>query len=96
METWLGEPRGHRIAASRDDRRKDNCREPRNIDPETDHRNVHKGYFGITRKVKVDVTIFDGKIDVTTFSDWLVAIEDYFDWYEMSNIERVQFTKMNS
>jgi len=44
--------------------------------------------------VKVDVLSFDGKIDATTFFDWLVAMEDYFDWYEMSTIERVQFAKM--
>jgi len=38
--------------------------------------------------VKVDVSSFDGKIDVITFFDWLVAVEDYFDWYEMSDVER--------
>ena len=44
--------------------------------------------------MKVDVPSFDGNIDATTFSDWLVAMEDYFDWYEMSDIERVRFAKM--
>ena len=29
-----------------------------------------------------------------TFSDWLVAIEKYFDWYEMIDSKRVRFTKM--
>ena len=28
------------------------------------------------------------------FFDWLVAIEEYFDWYEMTDSERVQFAKM--
>jgi len=32
--------------------------------------------------VKVDVPCFDEKKDVTTFSNWLVAMEDYFDWYD--------------
>ena len=59
--------------------------EPRNANPGTDHR----GYFDITRKVKVNVPSFDGKIDATTFSDWLVAMDDYFDKYEMSNIKQV-------
>jgi len=44
--------------------------------------------------MKVDVPSFDGKIDATTFFDWLVAMEDYFDRYEMSDIERVQFAKI--
>jgi len=38
--------------------------------------------------VKVDVPPFDGKIDC------VVAMEDYFDWYEMSEIEHVRFAKM--
>ena len=28
------------------------------------------------------------------FSDWLVVIEEYFDWYEMIDSERVRFDKM--
>jgi len=38
--------------------------------------------------------IFDGKMDTTSFSDWLVSMEDYFDWYEMFDVERVQFAKI--
>ena len=33
-------------------------------------------------------------MDPTAFSDWLVAIEEYFDWYEMIDSERVWFVKM--
>ena len=84
-----GDPRGHRIANSRDDKRSGKYREPRNTNLETDRRNVHEGYSDITRKVKVDVPSFDEKIDATTFSDWLVGMENYFDWYEMSDLERV-------
>ena len=28
------------------------------------------------------------------FFDWLVAIEEYFDWYEMIDSERVRFSKI--
>ena len=28
------------------------------------------------------------------FSDWLVAIKEYFDWYEMIDSEQVRFAKM--
>ena len=33
-------------------------------------------------------------MDPNAFSDWLVAIEEYFDWYEMIDNERVRFAKM--
>ena len=78
-----GDHRNRRFNRPRDDRRTGNPREPRHANLETDRRNVHEGYSDITRKVKVDVPSFDGKIDATTFSDWIVAMEDYFDWYEM-------------
>ena len=48
----------------------------------------------ITKKVKVSAPEFDGRMDHNAFSDWLVAIEEYFDWYEMIVSERVQFAKM--
>jgi len=28
------------------------------------------------------------------FPDWIVAMDDYFDWYEMFGIKRVRFAKM--
>ena len=89
-----GDHRNRRFDTPRDDRRMSNPKEPRHVDLKTDRRSVHEGYSDITRKVKVDVPSFDGKIDATTFSDWIVAMEDYFDWYEMSNIERVRLAKM--
>ena len=86
--------RNHRFNTPRDDRRTDNPREPRHADLETERRSVHESYSNITRKVKVDVPSFDGKIDATTFSDWVIAMDDYFDWCEMSDIEQVRFAKM--
>ena len=84
-----GDHRNRRLDTPRDDRRTGNPREPRHADLKTDRRSFHEGYSNITRKVKVDVPSFDWKIDATTFSDWIVAIEDFFDRYEMSDIERV-------
>ena len=57
-------------------------------------RNANQSYSDITRKVRVDVPTYDGKIDATTFSDWIVAMEDYFDSYKMSGIKWVRFSKM--
>ena len=33
-------------------------------------------------------------MDPNAFFDWLVAIEEYFDWYEMIDCEHVRFAKM--
>ena len=33
-------------------------------------------------------------MDPNAFSDWLVAIEEYFDWYEMIDSEQIRFAKM--
>ena len=30
---------------------------------------------------------FDGRMDSNAFSDWLVVIKEYFDWYEMIDSE---------
>ena len=46
------------------------------------------------KKVKVSALEFDGIMDPNAFFDWLVAIEEYFDWYEMIDSEWVRFAKM--
>ena len=47
----------------------------------------------ITKKVNVSAPKFDGRMDPNAF-DWLVAIEEYFDLYEMIDSEWIQFAKM--
>ncbi|RVX11312.1 hypothetical protein CK203_019753 [Vitis vinifera] len=48
----------------------------------------------ITKKVRMEVPDFEGKVDATQFADWLAAIEEYFDWYDMIDDRRVRFAKM--
>ena len=48
----------------------------------------------ITKKVRMEVPNFEGKVDATQFVDWLAAIEEYFNWYDMMDGRRVRFTKM--
>ena len=57
-------------------------------------RHVRQPLRNITKKVKVSALEFDGIMDSNAFYDWLVAIEEYFDWYEMIDSERVRFAKM--
>ena len=57
-------------------------------------RQVRQPQRDITKKVKVSAPEFDGIMDPNVFSDLLVAIEKYFDWYEMIDSERARFAKM--
>ena len=57
-------------------------------------RRVKEPQRDITKKVKVSAPKFDGRMDPNAFSNWLVVIEEYFDWYEMIDSERVRFAKM--
>ena len=52
-------------------------------------RQVRQPQRDITKKVKVSALEFYGIIDPNPFSDWLVAIEEYFDLYEMIYSQRV-------
>ena len=58
-------------------------------------RQVRQPQRDITKKkVKVSALEFDDRMDPNAFSNWLVAIEEYFDWYEMIDSKRVRFAKM--
>ena len=58
-------------------------------------RQVRQPQRDITKKVKkVSAPEFDGRMDPNVFSDWLVAIKEYFDWYEMIYSERIRFAIM--
>ena len=44
--------------------------------------------------LRVDVPDFSGKLDPQAFTDWMTALEDYFDWYGMTEERKVRFAKM--
>ena len=51
----------------------------------------------IPKKINIEVPDFEGKLDhPTIFSDWLDSIEEYFDWYDMLDVQRVRFAKMKA
>ena len=88
MRHGQGDPRDRRSDISRDDGRTGNHRELGHVDLEIGLRSVHEGCSDITRKAKVNASSFDGKLDATTFSDWIVAMEDYFDWIKTINVSK--------
>jgi len=38
----------------------------------------------LTKRMKVEVPDFYGKLEPHAFEDWLTSIEDYFDWFTVS------------
>lgn len=46
------------------------------------------------KKVKMELPVFNGKLNPTIFADWLSAMEEYFDLYDLSDDRRVRFAKM--
>ncbi|CAL8139839.1 unnamed protein product [Prunus armeniaca] len=55
------------------------------------HRNLG---FEIARHAKPTAPDFDGRRDPTIFVDWILAMEDYFEWYDMSDAQQIQFAKL--
>ncbi|KAA8548248.1 hypothetical protein F0562_004491 [Nyssa sinensis] len=48
----------------------------------------------LTKRMKVDVPDFYGKLEPNAFEDWLTAIEDYFDWFAVSEDRKVRYVLM--
>lgn len=48
----------------------------------------------LTKRMKVDVLDFHGKLEPNAFEDWLTAIEDYFDWFIVSEDRKVRYVQM--
>lgn len=46
------------------------------------------------KKVRINVPNFKRKINPTKFANWLFSIEEYFDWYDMDNDQKVKFARM--
>jgi hypothetical protein len=63
--------------------------------PYREHLPIH-GYRhdDITKRVRVDVADFHGKLDPHAFQDWLTSLEDYFNWYSLSPDRKVRLVKM--
>jgi hypothetical protein len=46
------------------------------------------------RRVQVDVPDFHGKLEPDVFHDWIMVVEDYFEWSGLSLDRQVRFVKM--
>ena len=44
--------------------------------------------------MRLEVLDFEGRVDPMVFSNWIASIEEYFDWYDMTNDRQVRFAKM--
>ncbi|KAL6316090.1 hypothetical protein AAG906_015606 [Vitis piasezkii] len=57
----------------------------------TSHRATYQPLDELTKRMRVDVPDFVGKLEPNAFEDWLMAIEDYFDWFDVSNDRKVRY-----
>lgn len=62
----------------------------RNTGPNSSSRHLDE----LTKRMKVDVPDFFGKIEPNAFEDWLTSIEDYFDWFDVSADRKVRYVRM--
>ena len=47
----------------------------------------------VTKKVRLEVAEFYGKLNPFAFLDWIMSMQDYFDWYAMPDNRKVRFVK---
>ncbi|KAL5825106.1 hypothetical protein ACOSQ3_021169 [Xanthoceras sorbifolium] len=48
----------------------------------------------LTKRMKVKVSDFLGRLDSDAFQDWVIALEDYFDWFSVPEDRKVRFVKL--
>ncbi|KAK0579189.1 hypothetical protein LWI29_022501 [Acer saccharum] len=55
---------------------------------------AHDDMRDLTKRVNIEAPEFDGRIYHNVFLDWIDALEDYFDWYRISEGQKVRFAKL--
>ncbi|KAK0586581.1 hypothetical protein LWI29_009134 [Acer saccharum] len=78
--------------------------EEEDLEDEEDREDFPQGHGGrgadyqpldeMTKQMKVDVPDFYGKLEPNAFEDWLTAMEDYFDWFAVSEDRKVRYVRM--
>ncbi|KAK0583827.1 hypothetical protein LWI29_003545 [Acer saccharum] len=48
----------------------------------------------LTKRMKVEVSDFLGRLNPDAFQDWITALEDYFDWFSVPEERKVRFVKL--
>jgi hypothetical protein len=56
--------------------------------------NVDYRFDEATKRVRVNIPDFHGKLDPYAFHDWFTSLEDYFEWFGLAAERKVQFVKM--
>ena len=47
----------------------------------------------VTKKVSLEVAEYYGKLNLAAFLDWIMSMEDYFDWYAIPENRKIRFVK---
>ncbi|KAL5858329.1 hypothetical protein ACOSQ3_005787 [Xanthoceras sorbifolium] len=71
------------------------CRELRMVQGQPRDTDVRRNSLDeLTKRMKVEVPDFMGRLDPDAFYDWITALEDYFDWFAVPGDRKVQFVKL--
>ena len=86
-----------------------NPRRPQHLGPEYNPREPHHYYQEyiprrpnpdfvnqdeqVIRNIRLDAPTFDGSLDPKVYNDWEGEMDQYFNWYEMSEGRKYKFTK---
>ena len=46
------------------------------------------------RNIRLDAPTFEGSLDPKVYVDWEADMDQYFDWYDMSEARRFKFAKI--
>ena len=72
-------------------------REPHHYDQEYIHRRPNPDFVNpdeqIIKNIRFDAPTFDGSLDPKVYNDWERDMDQYFDWYEISEGRKYKFVK---
>ncbi|CAL2271587.1 unnamed protein product [Prunus armeniaca] len=67
---------------------------PRHLDPKNKTSSTETWVLRLLVMLSLLLPDFDGRGDPTLFVDWISVMEDYFEWCDMSDAQRIQFAKL--
>ncbi|KAG6717687.1 hypothetical protein I3842_04G113300 [Carya illinoinensis] len=54
----------------------------------------HDHFDEASKRIRVDVPDYHRSLNPNSFQDWLISLEDYFEWFNMATEKKVQFVRM--
>jgi hypothetical protein len=92
---------GHNDFDDPNDSKHSNYYRQRPVDPRNRQYNRNQGHHDyddpderVMRHIKVEAPTFEGQLDPWIFDRWIRDMDQFFDWYNLSENKRIKFAKM--